>query len=75
MAEKKKKPKLDIQSAIKRPGALTKRAEKHGRTIDQQARVDMKSGTKLEKEQADFYLTKLKPIIKNNKKKKSLMDK
>lgn len=58
----KKKIKNFIQSAIKRPGALTKRAKKEGRTVNEQAKVDVKSGTPLQKRQGNFYLKVLKKV-------------
>lgn len=64
MSEKKK----FIKSAIKRPGALSKRADKEGKTVNQQADYDMKKGTPLEKKQANFYLGVLKESSKKRKK-------
>ena len=64
-----------IQDAIKRPGALTRRAKRNGRSILEQARKDKSSGTTLEKRQANFYLNTLRPIAQKKKKKKSLMRK
>lgn len=65
---KKKKKKLDISRAIKRPGALTARANRNGRTISQQIAADLKSGTKLHKQQARFART-LRKISRKRKKK------
>ena len=50
----------DIKHDIKRRGALTARAERHGRTVNQQAKADEhKSG--LAGEQARYYENVLKP--------------
>ena len=57
-----KKIKYFISKAIKRPGALTKRAEKNKKTVDQQAKEDVKTGTPLQKKQANFYLKVLKKV-------------
>jgi len=53
MAETKSDGKF-IQEAIKRPGALTARAKRKGRSILAQAREDVKSGTTLEKSQGNI---------------------
>jgi hypothetical protein len=58
-----------IQGAIKRPGALTARAKSHNRTTTEQAQVDVKSGTTLQKQQANFFLTVLKKAAKGRRKK------
>ena len=63
-----KKKKLNIKKAIKRPGALTARAKRNGRTVTQQIAADLKSGTKLHKQQARFAKT-LRKISKKRKKK------
>jgi len=68
MARKKRKKKF-IQKAIKRPGAL-KRAKRKGESTDAAARRLKKSGTKLQKRQANFYLNVLKPASKKRKKRK-----
>lgn len=70
MAKKKKQKKLNIKKAIKRPGALSGRAKRNGRTTLQQARYDKNNGTALQKQQANFYLNALRPINKKRKKKK-----
>ena len=69
MTKKSKKKKLNISKAIKRPGALSSRARKNGRTTLQQARHDKTKGTTLQKQQANFYLNTLRPINKKKKKK------
>jgi hypothetical protein len=51
-----------ISSAIKRPGSLTKRAEKNKNTVDEQAKEDIKKGTPLQKKQANFYFKVLKKV-------------
>lgn len=60
-----------IQSAIKRPGALTSRAKRNKRTVNQQALHDKAHGGTLQKQQANFYLNTLKPIHKRRRKKSS----
>lgn len=65
---KKKKKKLNISRAIKRPGALTARAKRNGRSVTQQIAADLKSGTKLHKQQARFAKT-LRSISRKRKKK------
>jgi len=58
-----------IQSAIKRPGALTRRAKRGTkRSVHAQAQHDMKHGTTLQKRQASFYLNVLKPASRKRKK-------
>lgn len=58
-----------IKSAIKRPGALTKRAKSGTkRSVHAQAQHDMKHGTTLHKRQASFYIHVLKPASKRRKK-------
>jgi hypothetical protein len=57
-----------IASAIKRPGALTRRAKSgKKRSVHGQARHDMKHGTTLQKRQASFYLNVLKPASRKRK--------
>lgn len=71
MARKKrstKKKKKFIQKSIKRPGALT-RAKKKGESTNAAARRLKKSGTPLQKKQANFYLNVLKPASKRRTKK------
>lgn len=63
------KDKKFIQSAIKRPGALTNRAKSKGRSILAQAQQDVKSGTTLQKQQGNFFLNVLKKASRNRKKK------
>lgn len=75
MALKKKKVEKFIQAAIKRPGALTRRAEREGRTIPAQAKHDVAAGTTLEKRQANFYLNVLRKVRRRRKQGgKSLMN-
>lgn len=62
-----------IQKAIKRPGALTRRAKREGRTVDAQARHDAKDGTTLQKRQANFYLKTLRPLAKKKRKARSML--
>lgn len=69
MATRKRKKKF-IQNAISRPGALSTRAKRNGNSVDQQARKDKKSGSTLQKRQANFYLNTLKPASKKKRKKK-----
>lgn len=70
MATKKRKKSSSkfIQSAIKRPGALTARANRNGRSVNAQARYDKTHGSTLAKRQAGFYLGVLKPASKKRKK-------
>lgn len=58
---------------IKRPGALKRRAKRNDRTVNQQAQVDMKSGTPLQKKQANLYLKVFKPAAAERRKKRSLL--
>lgn len=77
MATRKRKKKSlggsgkTIQSAIKRPGALSSRAKRNGRSTTAQARHDKAQGTTLQKQQANFFLNTLKPAAKKRKKKSS----
>jgi hypothetical protein len=76
MAVRRKKKSLGgsgttIQSAISRPGALSARAKRNGNTVNQQATKDKKSGTTLQKQQANFYLNTLKPIAAKKRKKRA----
>ena len=64
------KKKLNIKRAIKRPGSLTRRAKRNGRSVSQQISADLKSGSKLHKQQARFART-LKSISKKRKKRAS----
>lgn len=66
---KKKQKKLNIKTAIKRPGALSNRAKRNKRTTLQQAKHDKIHGTALQKRQANFYLNTLRPINKKQKNK------
>ena len=53
-----------IQKAIKRPGALTKEVKgKPGKNISKVKEI-AKSGTELQKRQANFYLNVLRPASK-----------
>lgn len=54
-----KNNKLDINKAIKRPGALSAKAKKAGMTTDQYARKH-KNDSNLTGKQARFYLNVLK---------------
>lgn len=63
---KKKNKKLNISRAIKRRGALTARANRNGRSVSQQIKADLKSGSKLQKQQANFAKT-LRKITKKKK--------
>lgn len=60
MARRKKSSGKFIQSAIKRPGALTK-AKKKGESTGAAASRLAKSGSPLQKKQAQFYLNVLAP--------------
>lgn len=58
-----------IAGAIKRPGALTRRAKSGTkRSVHAQARHDMKHGTTLQKRQASFYIHVLRPAAAKRKK-------
>lgn len=63
-----KKKRLNIKTAVKRPGQLTLKAKKAGMTINQFANK-YKNDSGLTGQQSRFYLNTLKPIIKRNKKK------
>lgn len=72
MATRKRKPKLNIQKAIKRPGDFTRKARRAGMTPAAYARKVLAPGSRastLTKRQARFYLT-LRKIARNRKKKK-----
>lgn len=64
MARRKR---TNVKKAIKRPGALSSRAKRSGRSTSAQARRDKKSGTPLQKKQASFYLN----VLTGGKKKSS----
>lgn len=64
--KKSKKKRLVINDAIKRKGALTARAKRNGRTVSQQISADLKSGSKLHKQQANFAKT-LRKLSKKRK--------
>jgi hypothetical protein len=69
-----RKPEKFIQGAIKRPGALTKLVG--GPPGENVAKVQKiaRTGTPLEKQQANFFLRVLLPLSrKRGKKKKSLL--
>ena len=71
MAKKKKKKPLDIQKAIKRPGAFTAKAKAAGMSKSAYANKVLAKGSKastLTKRQASFYKTLRK--IANKRKKK-----
>lgn len=57
---------INVKKAIKRPGALT-RAKKKGESTNTAARRLKKSGTSLQKRQANFYLN----VLKGGRKKSS----
>lgn len=67
---RKRTNKKFIQKAIKRPGSLT-RAKKKGESTTQAAQRLKKSGTTLQKRQANFYLNVLAPAARKRRKKKS----
>lgn len=67
-SKKKTKRKLRINDAIKRKGALTRRAQRNNRSVTEQIAADLKSGSKLQKQQANFAKT-LRKISKKRKKK------
>lgn len=67
---KKTPSKKFIQGAIKRPGGLT-RAKKKGESTLAAANRLKKSGTLLQKRQANFYLNVLRPASQRRRKKKS----
>lgn len=54
------KKKMNVKKAIKRPGALTARAKRNGRSVTAQARHDKAHGGARQKAQANFYLNVLK---------------
>lgn len=56
---------------IKRPGALTARAKRSGRSVSAQAARDKKSGTPLQKKQAAFYFNIAKKGKGGGRKKKA----
>ena len=66
-ASQTKKP-LKIASAIKHPGRLTNAAKKHGRTVEQEAKADLKKPKGTIGDAARFYQHVLRPINKKNKK-------
>lgn len=68
MATRKRKKKF-IQNAIKRPGALSARAKRSGRSVAAQASHDRAHGSTQAKRQASFYQNVLKPASKKRKKK------
>lgn len=57
---KKKKAKIDIKKAIKRPGALTRLVGGKPSEHMDKVRELAKSGTPLQKKQANFYLNILR---------------
>ncbi len=65
----KKPAKKFIQKAIKRPGALTKAAgkTKAGGVNEKKVKKLQKSGTTLQKQEANFYENVLKPANKKRK--------
>lgn len=63
-----KKDKLDIKSAIKRPGALNKLVGGKASENIEKVRWYAEHGTPLQQHQARFYLNNLRPINKRNKK-------
>jgi hypothetical protein len=52
----------DIKHDIKRKGALTKRAQSHGRSVNEEAQADKGKGG-LQGQQARYYLNVLKPAV------------
>jgi len=63
-------PKKFIQGAIKRPGALTRKAKSAGMSINAFARKVVKPGSKtdsLTKRQATLFLKVLKPASKKKR--------
>lgn len=69
----KKAFKKFVKKAIKRKGALSSRAKSEGKTTEAEALENKKSGTPLEKKQANFFLNFLLPRIKKLKSKRSLL--
>jgi hypothetical protein len=69
-SSRKRSSKKFIKKAIKRPGALS-RAKKKGESTTAAARRLKKSGTPLQKRQANFFLNVLKPSAKKRRKKGS----
>ena len=68
----KSNPKKFIQGAIKRPGALTRKAKEAGKTVTEFARDAVKPGSKASsttKRQAMFFLRVLKPAVRKRSKK------
>lgn len=57
--------KINVKKVIKRPGALSRRAKRSGRSTAAQAAHDKKRGTPLQKRQANFY----KNVLKGGRKK------
>lgn len=68
-SSKKRSSTKFINKSIKRPGALT-RAKKKGESTMAAARRLKKSGTALQKRQANFYLNVLAPAARKRRKKK-----
>jgi hypothetical protein len=66
----KRSSKKFISGAIKRPGALT-RNKKKGESTRKAALRMRKSGTTLQKRQANFYLNVLAPAARKRRRKKS----
>lgn len=56
--------KLNIKTAIKRPGALSKKAASAGMTVLAFAKKHAKDGNTLTGRQSRFYLNTLRPINK-----------
>ena len=67
-----KKYKKTIDESIKRKGALTRRAKREGDTISEQAQKDKRSGTPLQKQQANYYLNVLRKGAATQRKVKKL---
>ena len=73
MARRRKssgRKRINVSAGIKRPGALTRRAKRSGRSVNAQARKDLKSGTPLQKKQGAYYLNVLKGGRKKSSRKK-----
>lgn len=64
-----RRKKINVKAAIKRPGALT-RAKKKGESTHAAATRLKKSGTPLQKRQANFYLNVLSGGRKKGRRKK-----
>jgi hypothetical protein len=61
-----KDKKLDIKKAIKRPGALSKKAKKANMTVLAFSKKHINDGNTLTGRQSRFYLNTLRPLNKKN---------